>query len=83
MAVRPSVGDTLDFAAAVFAIVAAAFWFLSAFGGLPPMRAYFDHAPDNDPFFIAMRFSANMNVVAAALSGLSALCFGIKLLWFK
>jgi hypothetical protein len=69
----------LDIAAAVFALVAALFWFASAYGKLPPMIGYFDQAPGSDPFYVAIKFSASMNRWAAGLSGLSALCMGAKL----
>jgi hypothetical protein len=69
----------LDIAAAVFAIAAAIFWFLSAYGKLPPMVAYWDQAPEIDLFYVAVKFSAEMNRWAAGLSGLSASCMGIKL----
>ena len=69
----------LDIGGAVFAIPAAIFWFLSAYGKLPPMVAYWDFTPENDPFFQAIKFSANMNAIAATLSGLSAVCMALKL----
>jgi hypothetical protein len=69
-----------DFGAAALAVGAAIFWFLSAYGGLPPMITHLDFTPPNDPFYTAVRFSARMNTVAALLSGLSALCMGISLL---
>jgi hypothetical protein len=55
----------IDVAAAVFALLAAVFWFLSAAGKLPPMVAYYDKTPDTDPFYQAVRFSAFMNTIAA------------------
>jgi hypothetical protein len=69
----------LDIGAAVFAIIAAIFWFVSAYGKLPPMVPYWDQAPASDPFYSAVKFSAKMNRWAALLSGLSALCMGVKL----
>ena len=69
----------LDIGAAVLAIAAAVFWFLSAYGKLPPMVTYWDQAPANDPLYMALKFSALMNSWAAGLSGASALCMGIKL----
>ena len=69
----------LDISAALFAIGAAVFWFLSAYGKLPPMMTYWDSTPEHDPFYMAVKFSAGMNRWAAGLSGLSALCVGIKL----
>jgi hypothetical protein len=70
----------LDIAAALFAFGAAVFWFLSAYGKLPPMVAYWDGTPENDPFRMAVAFSVKMNQWAAALSGASALCMAIKIM---
>jgi hypothetical protein len=70
--------DYLDIGVAIFAFVAAIFWFLSAYGKLPPMIAYWDAAPDSDPFYSAVKFAANMNRWAAGFSGMSALCVGIR-----
>lgn len=69
----------LDIAAAAFAFAAAVFWFLSAYGPLPRMLQYFDFVPDNDPYYVAVKFSAKMNRWAAGLSGLSALCMALGL----
>jgi hypothetical protein len=69
----------LDVGSAVFALMAAFFWFLSAHGKLPPMVSYWDSAPETDPFFQAVKFSALMNTWAAGFSCLSAFLFGIKL----
>jgi hypothetical protein len=84
MASRTHIG-WLDILAAIFAVVAAGFWFASAWGTLPPMLSYWGGAPANDPFYSAIRFSAQMNTVAAAFSGLSALCMGITAAqrWFR
>ena len=68
-----------DIGAAVFALVAALFWFLSAYGKLPPMVTYWTSTPSDDPFYKAVMFSAMMNKWAAGLSGVSALLMGIKL----
>jgi hypothetical protein len=69
----------LDTGAALFAFVAALFWFRSAAGKLPPMGSYFDKAPTNDPFYQAIKFSAVMNRWAASFSGLSALCMALRI----
>jgi hypothetical protein len=69
----------LDVGAALLAVAAAIFWFASAYGKLPPMLAYWDQAPASDPFYSAVKFSAEMNKWAALLSGLSASCMGLKL----
>jgi hypothetical protein len=69
----------LDIGAALFAIAAAVFWFTSAYGELPPIVTYWGQAPASDPFYSAVKFSAEMNRWAALLSGLSASCMGLKL----
>jgi len=68
-------------ACALFAGVAAVFWFLSAVGDLPPMVTYWDRAPTTDPFIQALMFSARMNKWAAGFSCLSALCVVGGRLW--
>ena len=70
----------LDAGAVVFAIGAAIFWFLSAYGELPPMVAYWDATPENDPFRMATTFAAKMNRWAAGFSGASALCMAMKIM---
>ncbi len=70
----------LEVAAAFFAFVAALFWFLSAYGKIPPMVAYWDKSPDTDPFYQALKFSARMNRWAAIFSGLSAVFGGASIL---
>jgi hypothetical protein len=72
----------LDFAAAMFALIAAVFWGLSAACQLPPIVMYWGQAPETDPFYQAFKFSARMNMVASVFSGLSALSFSIKLFRF-
>jgi hypothetical protein len=69
----------LDIGAALFALVASVFWFLSAYGKIPPMIAYWGQTPESDPFYAAIRFSAEMNKLAAGLSGFSGLCMGLRL----
>jgi len=54
------------------AIFAAVFWWLSAAVPLPAPKAYFDQAPDNDPFFEAIKESARLSGVAARLAAISA-----------
>jgi hypothetical protein len=63
-----------ELAAATFAFLAAAFWFWSAYGDVPPMLTYWDRTPDHDPFRLAIELSAKLNRWAAGLSGASALC---------
>jgi hypothetical protein len=67
----------LDIGAALFAIAAAIFWFVSA-SELPPLVTYWGQTPPSDPYVMAMKFSAVMNRWAALLTGLSALCMGVK-----
>jgi hypothetical protein len=69
----------LDIGASILALIAAVFWFLSASGKLPPMITYWNQAPETDPLYVSLKFSAAMNTWAAGLSGLSASCMGIKL----
>jgi hypothetical protein len=69
----------LDLAAALSALAAAVFWFLSAYGKLPSMVTYWGRTPEADPFFQAVKFSAAMNQWAASFSGGSALCMAIRL----
>jgi hypothetical protein len=69
--------NLLNIVAAIFAFTAAVFWFRSAWGKLPPMVAYWDQAPANDPLYMAIKFSSRMNTVAAVLSGVSAFCMGL------
>ena len=75
-------GRWIDIAAAVFAIIAAIFWLLSAVGKLPPMVSYYDSAPDTDPFYQAIKFSSLMNTIAALCSGASAALIATKLVFF-
>jgi hypothetical protein len=69
----------LDIGVAAFALVAAIFWFLSAYGPLPQMSMYWGTAPPTDPFFKALKFSAEMNTWAAGSSGLSASLMALKM----
>jgi hypothetical protein len=63
----------LDGGAALFAFVAAIIWFISAYGDLPPMVTYWDRTPQSDPYYLAVKFSAQMNRWAAGFSGIAAL----------
>ncbi len=67
----------LNIGAAVFALTAAIFWFLSAYGDVPPMLTYWGGAPVDDPFYQSVRFSAAMNKWAAIFSCASAACMGV------
>jgi len=66
-----------DGAAAILAFLAAIFWFLSAYGPLPPIVMYWGSSPPTDPFYQAMLYSAKMNTVASLFSGASAFCMGV------
>ena len=59
---------------AVFSLIAAALWFLSAAKPLPEMGTYWDRTPSSDPFYVALRASARLNRWAAFFSGLAAVC---------
>jgi hypothetical protein len=72
----------LDIGAAVFAFIAAIFWFLSAAGKLPPIATYWDNTPNADPFYQAIKFSARMNMIAAIASGISATLVAVRLFFF-
>jgi hypothetical protein len=72
-------GRLLDGGTALFAFIAAIFWFLSASGELPPIVTYFDSTPATDPYRQAVEFSARMNAIAAACSGVSVLLFSIRI----
>ena len=74
-------GRWIEITAAIFAFIAAVFWFLSAAGKLPPMVTYWGGTPDSDPFYQAVKFSAYMNMIAATASGISAALISAKLLF--
>jgi hypothetical protein len=69
----------LDVTAALLALIAAAFWFRSAYRKLPPVVTYWGKTPESDPFYQAVRFSAVMNRWAAGFSGASALSMAARL----
>jgi hypothetical protein len=73
--IMSNVIDGVNFVASA---LAAIFWFISASGKVPSMGTYFDSAPPNDPFLVAVRRSAVWNRFAAALTGVSVLCPLIK-----
>jgi hypothetical protein len=75
-------GKFFKIGVALFAFIAAGFWFASAAGELPIIRSYWDSVPANDPYYMAVKFSALMNRWAALFSGLSALCAGASI-WVK
>jgi hypothetical protein len=67
----------LNIISAGAAFAAAAFWFKSAAIELPPMVSYFNQAPPNDPFRLALEASARDNRYAAAWAGVSALTLAL------
>jgi Na+/proline symporter len=69
----------LDCAAALLLIISAIFWFLSAYGKLPPMKGYWGETPEGDPFYAMVKFSAAMNRWAAGFSCAAALSMAVKL----
>ena len=71
----------LELCAALFAFVAAVFWFLSAYGELPLMGNYWDRTPAKDPFFVAIRRAAVMNRWAAGFSCAAAVCAAVRALF--
>jgi hypothetical protein len=61
-------------AAALFAVVAAVFWLLSAYGELPQITSV------GDLLFAALSGAAIMTSWAAGLSGASAVCAAVRFL---
>jgi len=59
----------LNIVAALAAIIAAVFWFLSAAGKLPPMVTYWDSTPSTDPLYQALQNGVRMNRIAAIFCG--------------
>jgi len=68
---RPKLVSRLDRGSFILGLAAAVFWWWSAGVHLPAPKAYFDQGPDNDPFFMAIKHSSNLNAIAAVLTGLS------------
>ena len=68
----------MDFAIAVSALYAALFWFLSAITTLPPMKAYWDEAPPDDPYTVVVKRAARLNTWAAGFTSLSAVLAFLK-----
>jgi len=69
-----------DIGGAAFALIAAVFWFISAYGKLPSMATYWNETPSSDPYYSAVMFSAKMNRFAAGSSGVSAVCIALGLI---
>lgn len=68
----------LDLGTFVFGIAAAYYWLASAWKDIPPIKTYFNGAPADDPFFVALTRAAKFNRRAAMLTGLSVLCVVVK-----
>lgn len=66
-----------DIGIAAFAFLAAGCWFSSA-GKPPPMLAYWDGVPDDDPYRVSVERSARMNRLGAVFAGFSAAASGVK-----
>jgi hypothetical protein len=64
----------LDLGTAIFALVAAFFWFASASGTMPLIITYWGSTPEADPYRLALITAAKWNSIAAFFSGLFALC---------
>jgi hypothetical protein len=75
----------LELAAFIAAVAAVVLWFTSLAVKLPritelwDVRTYWD-APPRDP--VAIKRSARLNAIAAALSGVSAALIGVRLIFF-
>jgi hypothetical protein len=75
----------LELVAAIAALIAAGLWFASVAARLPrittlwDIRTYWDSAP---PDSLAIKRSARMSAIAAALSGLCAALIGVRLIFF-
>jgi hypothetical protein len=53
------------------ALAAALFWWLSARVPLPAPLPHLTQTPDDDPFFMALRHSADLSSIAAGFTGLA------------
>lgn len=61
------------------ALIAAILWFWAASDALPRMKSYYDSAPPDDPFYVAVKRSAKLNAWAAVFTGLSAFLAFVKI----
>jgi len=61
---------TFEIAAALFAVVAAVFWFLSAYGELPQIVSYWDTAPVDEAAIMTSSAFPRFESYEAALSSL-------------
>jgi hypothetical protein len=53
------------------ALAAAVFWGWAAIEWLPAPGTYWDKSPEIDPFLMVLRHCANLNSIAAMLTGIS------------
>ena len=70
---RSRVASVLEWGSFLMALAAAGWWFASATIHLPAPVPYWDKSPENDPFISALKYSANLNGIAAFLTGISVL----------
>jgi len=72
---------SLEIIAALFALCAAGFWFVSAspWEPLPQVLSYWGFTPESDPFRQALVFSAKMNGYAALCSCAGAILAAARL----
>jgi hypothetical protein len=68
----------LSAVAAVFAFIAAIYWFRSAYGEIPDVITYWGGAPKDDSWVRNYQMSARMNMYAASFSGASAFSWAVS-----
>jgi hypothetical protein len=73
-----AMATVLDLGAAIFSAAASAFWFLAASGRGPRWLKQWGMPQAMDPIYYELNHQANMNKLAAALTGLSAVCMAIE-----
>lgn len=74
---RDVLAVALNLGVALCAWWAATLWFQSAPEPLPPMVAYWDAAPENDPFFMALRKGSTLNKRPARWAAAGAILTGV------
>lgn len=79
--IRDFVATGLNLAVATCAVLAAYLWYQSARSPLPPMVAYWDAAPEDDPFYAALRRGTLLNKSAALWAAASAAFTAISALF--
>lgn len=68
---RPWLLSMLGWGSLAVGFVAAVFWWWSAAVPLPAPGMYWEKSPENDPFLMAIRHGADLNGIAAILTGVS------------